>query len=278
MCAHSSPVVPLRHEVVIDVGDELDCVMLRLRGRLSLRSSARVRESIVKSMARPGRVLIDVSRLYCVQRSFLTVFSTAVAAAGGWPSARLVLFGADAALRSALAAVRIVETVPLAEDLASARALLEQRPPQVRRHHDLPMHPSAAAAGRSLVRDACTAWSLPQDVCERAELVANELVSNAVEHAHSSSRLTITYTGAVVRISVRDYWPAPAPRPRPIDIGARRGRGLHLVAALASAWSVEPHLDGKTIWANLSLGRYDGCVAAQSDQPLPGDGLCLGDQ
>jgi anti-sigma regulatory factor (Ser/Thr protein kinase) len=119
---------------------------------------------------------------------------------------------------------------------------------------------------------------LPQDLCETAELVVNELVSNAVEHAHSSSRLTITYTGAVVRVSVRDYRPASAPRPRPIDIGARRGRGLHLVAALASAWSVEPHPDGKTIWANLSLGRDDGRVAAQSDQPLPGDGLCLGDQ
>jgi anti-sigma regulatory factor (Ser/Thr protein kinase) len=87
-----------------------------------------------------------------------------------------------------------------------------------------------------------------------AELVANELVTNAVEHAHSTSRLTVTYTGTVFRIAVRDYCPAPNPRPRPIDVGAFRGRGLHLVAALAQIWNVDQHPDGKTFWANLPLG------------------------
>ena len=251
MDGQSSPVIPLLHEVVIDVGDELGSAVLRLRCRLSLRSIARVRESIVKSLLSTGRVLIDLSGLRCTHRSFLSVFPIAQAAAGGWPSARLILFGADAALRSALAAVRTAETVPIAKDLVSARVMLEHRPPQVRRHHDLPMHPSAAASGRMLVREACTAWAVPPDVCETAEMVASELVSNAVEHAHTTSRLTITYTGAVVRVSVRDYRPTPIPRPRPIDIGAHRGRGLHLVAALAQAWSVDRHPDGKTIWASL---------------------------
>jgi anti-sigma regulatory factor (Ser/Thr protein kinase)/anti-anti-sigma regulatory factor len=272
----------MQHEVVIDVHHDLDCVVLRLRGRLSVRSNARVRESIAKSLLGTGRVLIDLSRLRCAQTSFLSVFPAALAVAGGWPSARLVLFGADAALRSALVSARIPETVPLAADLVSARALLEQRPPLVRRHRDLPMHRTAAAAGRMLVREVCTAWLLPQEICEAAELVTNELVSNAVEHAHSSSRLTITYTGAVLRVSVRDYCPMPIPRPRPIDIAARRGRGLHLIAALAQNWSVDRHPDGKTMWASLPvdslLGRHHGCVAAQTDQPLPSDGVGLSDQ
>ncbi|MDQ3901335.1 MAG: ATP-binding protein, partial [Actinomycetota bacterium] len=116
-----------------------------------------------------------------------------------------------------------------------------------------PMHSSAAAGSRQLVREACAVWLLPQDICETAELVATELVSNAVEHAHSSSRLTITYTGAVFRISVRDYCSASVPRPRPIDIGASRGRGLHLVAALAQTWCVDRQPDGKTVWASLQL-------------------------
>jgi hypothetical protein len=80
-------------------------VVLPLRGRLSLRSTTRIRESIVKSLANNGRVLIDLSPLHCSQASFLTVFPAALAAAGGWPSARLVLFGADADLQSALASV-----------------------------------------------------------------------------------------------------------------------------------------------------------------------------
>jgi hypothetical protein len=59
MDAQSSPVIALLHEVVIDVGDELSCAVLRLRGRLSSRSIARVRESIVEALLSPGRVLID---------------------------------------------------------------------------------------------------------------------------------------------------------------------------------------------------------------------------
>lgn len=243
----------MRHELNVEVREGLDCALLRLRGPLSLRSAGRVRESIVKLLLSAGRVVIDVSGLRATQSSFVTVFPAALATAGGWPSARLVLFGAGIALHSTLAAAQIPETVPLAGDLVSARALLEQRPPVVRRHRDLPMHQTAAAAGRRLVREACGAWLLPQHVRETAELVANELVSNAVEHAHSSSRLTITYTGAVLRVSVRDYCPGPVPRPRPIDIGAPRGRGLHLVAALAQTWCVDQHPDGKTIWANLPL-------------------------
>ena len=241
------------HELVVDIRDELDCAVLRLRGRLSLRSNAQVREPIVKSLLSAGRVLVDVSSLRSTKNSYLSVFPAALAAAGGWPSARLVLFGADVVLHSALASAGIPETVPLAADLASARALVEHRPPLVRRHRELPRHFSAGAAGRQLVREACAEWLLPQDICETAELVATELVSNAVEHAHSSSRLTVTYTGALFRVSVRDYWPASLPRPRPIDIGASRGRGLHLVAALAQTWHVDQHPNGKTIWANLRL-------------------------
>ncbi|HKS51808.1 MAG TPA: ATP-binding protein [Pseudonocardiaceae bacterium] len=68
---------------------------------------------------------------------------------------------------------------------------------------------------------------------QRAELVASEVVTNVVEHAHSSSRLTVSSTGSALRVSVRDYRPTPIPRPRPIDIDAPAGRGLHLVTALA---------------------------------------------
>ncbi|MBV8992385.1 MAG: ATP-binding protein, partial [Pseudonocardiales bacterium] len=147
---------------------------------------------------------------------------------------------------------RIPTTVPLATDLPGARALLKQRPPQVRRHWDIPPHSAAPAAARRFVRETCAAWSLPQAVKELAELVSSELVTNAVKHAHSSSRVTLTYTGSALRVSVRDYRPSPIPRPRPIDIAARHGRGLHLVAAMADTWGADQHPDGKTIWANLA--------------------------
>jgi anti-sigma regulatory factor (Ser/Thr protein kinase) len=121
----------------------------------------------------------------------------------------------------------------------------------VRRIRDLPMHDAAPAAARDFVRETCAAWSVPQNTEQLAELVANELVTNAVQHARSSSRVTLTSTKSVLRISVRDYRLSPIPRPRPIDVTASSGRGLHLVAAVAHAWGADPHPDGKTVWVNL---------------------------
>jgi anti-sigma regulatory factor (Ser/Thr protein kinase) len=237
--------------------EELDYAVLRLRGCLSLRTIPQVREAALKLLRNKGRVLIDLSRLRSRQTAFVTVFPAVLAVAGGWPSARLVLFGADAALGAMLLSTRVLETVPLAADLSSARALLDQRPSHVRCHRDLPVHNAAPAAARRFVREACAAWSVPQAVQEIAELLSNELVSNAVEHARSPSRLTLTCTGSVLRVSVHDYCPAPIPRPRPREVHALRGRGLHLVAALAQGWGVDQHPDGKTVWASLQLYPHD---------------------
>ncbi|MDQ3764217.1 MAG: ATP-binding protein [Actinomycetota bacterium] len=240
-------------ELVVGVHEELGHMVLRLRGRLSLQSIPQVREAAVKLLHDTGRVLIDVSGLRSREVASVTVFPTALDIAGGWPSARLVLFGADAAMRSALLSARVLETVHVAPDLPSARALLEQRPPHVRRQRDLPMHNAAPTAARLFVREVCAAWSIPQAVREIAELVSSELVTNAVEHAHSSSRLTVTCTGSALRVSVQDYCSTPVPRLRPMDVLAPRGRGLRLVATLAQGWGVDEYPDGKAIWANLQL-------------------------
>jgi len=249
-----SPVIAIQPEVVVNGHDHPDCVVLRLRGRLSLRSNARIRHAIAESLAGAGRVLIDLSGLRNVQTSLLRLFPAALAAAGGWPSARLVLFGAGGPVRAALVSARITETVPLAMDVDSARLLLDRRPPQVRRHTDLPGHASAGAIGRMFVRQACAAWSVPPDVSDMALLVSTELASNAVEHAHTPSHLTLTYTGSVFRVAVRDYCTCPTPiRPRLVNFGTRRCHGLHLVAAVAKTWCVNQHQDGKTIWADLAI-------------------------
>jgi anti-sigma regulatory factor (Ser/Thr protein kinase) len=218
----------------------------------------RVREVVVKSLADTGRVLIDLSHLRCRQSAFVTVFPTALALAGGWPVARLVMFGATGQLRTMLVSAGAPETVPLADDLPAARALLEQRPAQLRRHWDLPLHTGAPAAARLFARQTCALWLLPEVLEEFAELVSSELVTNAVQHAQSCSRLTLTCTGSMLRVSVRDYRLTPVPRPRPIDIDVPGGRGLHLVTAVAHSWGTTQHPDGKTIWVNLIGEKYPG--------------------
>jgi len=53
-------------------------------------------------------------------------------------------------------------------------------------------------------------------------------------------------------VTVRDDRAAPLPRLAPIDPTAARGRGLQMVDALAGAWGVSLHADGKTVWAVLN--------------------------
>jgi anti-sigma regulatory factor (Ser/Thr protein kinase) len=209
----------------------------------------------VKSLLDTGRVLIDLAGLCCQQSALITVFPAALALAGGWPLGRLVMYGAPDELGTMLVGAGVPETVPLADDLPTARALLEQRPAQLRRHCDLSLYPGAPSAARLFVRQTCALWSLSQILEERAELVSSELVINVIQHAHTSSRLTLTCTRSMLRVSVRDYRPTPAPRPRPIEIDAPSGRGLHLVTVVAHSWGATQHPDGKTIWANLVDGK-----------------------
>lgn len=238
-------------DLTIRVRDEFDYVVLVLRGRLTLRNVPDVRDVTVKWLLGTGQVVIDISHLRATQTAVLTAFPTALCLAGGWPSARLVLLGADPTLRSMLNSIRITDTVPVADDLPAARALLDQQPAQIWRHRDLPPHCAAPALARQFVREAGADWSVPQEVIELAELVCSELVTNAVQHARSTSRVILTCGGLALRISVRDYRPTALARPRPIDIAAPRGRGLHLVAAVAHSWGTNEHPDGKTIWANV---------------------------
>jgi anti-sigma regulatory factor (Ser/Thr protein kinase) len=226
--------------------------VLRLQGGLSLATVARVRAPLRKLLFDRGAVVVDLSRLHLAWAPAAEVFPAALAAAGGWPAARLVLTGASDDLDRELRSQRIQRTVPLVEDPADAHAHLWRRPERVTRHRDLPVTETAPAAARALVREACADWaaSVAQDA---AEVVASELVSNAVRHARSSCRLSVTIDAAGLHVGVRDYAPGHSARPRPVEVAQAHGRGMHLVAVLATTWGVQEHADGKTVWALIAL-------------------------
>ena len=75
--------------------DTESCV-LTLAGELSLRSTGTVCGAVTKALLEVDRVLIDVFRLRLTWTPAAQVFPSTLAAMGGWPWARLVLFGADA--------------------------------------------------------------------------------------------------------------------------------------------------------------------------------------
>jgi anti-sigma regulatory factor (Ser/Thr protein kinase) len=234
------------------VEERADHDVLRLRGGLSLATVPRARTVLGKLLHDRGAVVVDLTDAELTWDPAAEVFPSALASAGGWPTARLVLTGAAEGFAARLRGLRIHRSVPLVDDPLLAAAHLHRRPERVARHRDLPVDLAAPAMARALVREACADWSAGE-VEDAAALVASELVSNAVQHARSTCRLTVAVDDAGLRVGVRDFAPGREPRPRPVDFDGSSGRGLHLVAMISAAWGVQLHADGKTAWAVIPL-------------------------
>jgi anti-sigma regulatory factor (Ser/Thr protein kinase) len=81
-------------------------------------------------------------------------------------------------------------------------------------------------------------------------LATSELVANAVIHGGSDVTVALEWTEDAIRLSVADRSPRP-PRPLRAGVGDSRGRGLHIVEALAGDWGFERHGPGKVVWARF---------------------------
>lgn len=99
--------------------------------------------------------------------------------------------------------------------------------------------------------DALETWGLGSMRAD-AELVASELMSNAVRHApeDASHQLRIVRRAGGVRLVVTDGSNA-TPAIRPVDDGQIGGRGLRIVEAITSSWGYDPHRLGKQVWAEI---------------------------
>jgi anti-sigma regulatory factor (Ser/Thr protein kinase) len=114
--------------------------------------------------------------------------------------------------------------------------------------------PNAVSFVRRLVREWYRHWQLPTAVIETAELVASELVTNAIKAKGRSFRIRLRWSGASGYIEVWDADPNP-PVPRVADENAIGGRGLFLVAAYATRWDYYLSEGGKVVWAELSANH-----------------------
>lgn len=117
---------------------------------------------------------------------------------------------------------------------------------------DLQRELSSVPAARRFVRTHLSNWNL-DEVADLAQLVASELVTNAITHANSPCQLRLSLRSSTMRVEVRDEG-AGTPEPRvPSEVG-ESGRGMHLISALAAAWGTEllPR-GGKVVWAELPL-------------------------
>jgi anti-sigma regulatory factor (Ser/Thr protein kinase) len=111
---------------------------------------------------------------------------------------------------------------------------------------------TSVAAARGQVRAAIFAWDVPVDV-ETAELLTSELVTNAIAHeAGETVMLTITCICGQLRVDVHD---SSCAEPVPVDVplDAETGRGLMLVATLATDWGYHRTPSGKAVYFTLAF-------------------------
>jgi anti-sigma regulatory factor (Ser/Thr protein kinase) len=242
----SSGLSPLTVETV---RFDADLHVVAVSGELSTSSAGFLGKRLTKLLAATQRVLVDLSGLRLTFAPAAQVFPAVLAAIGGWPEVRLVMFGARPELATALDALRVTLQVPLAPDESDARLLVDRRPPVVSRILELERAPSAARRGRLFVEAACAAWQLDL-VRDDAMAVASELVANAVVHAGTSCRLVLRCRERGLTIAVYDGRPDLVLPLRAVVEGGQ-GHGLFLVAALSLHWGARVGHDEKCVWAFL---------------------------
>jgi anti-sigma regulatory factor (Ser/Thr protein kinase) len=117
----------------------------------------------------------------------------------------------------------------------------------------LPALPTSAASARRFLRDRLKDWGYPVVTSGTPELLASELVTNAIVHAGQAIvEFQLTLTGRRLRALVGDTNPRPPhiARGEPED---ESGRGLCILDRLAAAWGVEARPIGKAVWFEVDL-------------------------
>lgn len=117
------------------------------------------------------------------------------------------------------------------------------------RRRVLPATPSSASLGRRLVRDLL-AEAGRDDLADTAELVASELITNALLHAATPVEVSASAGPDGVRLEVGDG-SDQLPVERDYSALAGTGRGLGLVHQVAKAWGVRRTPTGKVVWADV---------------------------
>ncbi|MFC8240943.1 ATP-binding protein [Streptomyces chartreusis] len=95
-------------------------------------------------------------------------------------------------------------------------------------------------------------------LADTAELLATELVANAVRHTKGPAALRVRWSAGVLRVGAWDADPEPPAPPQELATPgeAEEGRGLALVRACADLWGWQPLTRdgnrGKYVWCDLA--------------------------
>lgn len=125
-------------------------------------------------------------------------------------------------------------------------------PPATHVFAELPHCPSAVPRARHVLRECLCPTHLPEEICDTAELLVSELVTNAVKYGRSPVWLLVELRPGLVHVSVSDT-STSLPEPYDADPEAEGGRGLFILDALAGSWGAVAVDSGKYMWFDLPV-------------------------
>lgn len=149
--------------------------------------------------------------------------------------------------------------------------------------------PTAPRMARAFVEHAASAWNIKDEPLETAKLLMSEFATNAVVQTgrtHGTSmpgpaehvaviQVRVELCAGGLRVAVWDSDASSVPVVQDPTDDAESGRGLYLVAELASNWGhYFPPAGGKVVWAGVALAEVAGDAAVSTDPkslwwPLP---------
>jgi hypothetical protein len=230
-------------------------MLLRPCGVLTAMTGPQLRSALLDCLARqPAALVVDASELTLgpSPEDEIGLLALGNVARDGqrWPGTRIAVAASEQIHRAA-DRLGIEETVSWCPDRASAMTQLGavSIPPTARARivpdRDAPGH------ARTAVQEFCEHQGVGGDR-ETAQLVASELVTNAVVHAGTAIDLTLRLMSPVLHIAVRDGGPG-RPKIADVDESSESGRGLLLVDALAASWGTFFPDSGKIVWATVRI-------------------------
>ncbi|MGX4688345.1 SpoIIE family protein phosphatase [Streptomyces sp. JNUCC 63] len=139
------------------------------------------------------------------------------------------------------------------------RALAERQPVGRIQQHVAPGDPEALTRARHMIRTAVRSWGARERSYE-IELVADELITNALMHTEGAAVVTLRVlsgTDRRLRVEVEDSASTLPRRREPGEQGVS-GRGLLLVDRLTDVWGVEARGGGKCLWCEFVVPEERG--------------------
>ncbi|MFF9511686.1 SpoIIE family protein phosphatase [Streptomyces sp. NPDC014724] len=111
----------------------------------------------------------------------------------------------------------------------------------------------AAPRARAFATGVLTSWRFPVELCDLGVLAAGELVANSLKHGTPPMRLGLRRTDRRLIIEVTDA-DDHLPRLRRADPADEAGRGISIVATIATHWgSRRTPGGGKAVWCEFAL-------------------------